>query len=97
VKSFLLHLTPEILLTAAFLIFKPFLESTGYPPSLAFLLVVLLIDSPFMLGVLFYKEEKLNVGYSLEGVTLYRQKVSWKTFVLVFVGVSLGWFLLRSL
>jgi hypothetical protein len=50
-----------------------------------------------MLGVLFYKEEKLNGGYSLKGVTLYRQKVSWKTFVLVFVGVSLGWFLLRSL
>jgi hypothetical protein len=90
VKSFLLHLTPGVLATAAFLILKPFLESTGFPPLLAFLLAVLLIDIPFMLGVMFNEGKKLNGRFSLEGVVLYRQKVSWKTFMLVFVGASDG-------
>jgi membrane protease YdiL (CAAX protease family) len=86
VKSFLLHLTPGVLVTAAFLILKPFLESTGFPPLLAFLLAVLLIDIPFMLGVMLNEGKKLNGRFSLEGVVLYRHKVSWKTFALVFVG-----------
>jgi hypothetical protein len=49
VKSLVLHVLPGILLTVAFLVFKPMLDSTGFPPLLAFLLAVLLIDIPFML------------------------------------------------
>jgi membrane protease YdiL (CAAX protease family) len=86
VKSFLLHLTPGVLVTAAFLILKPLLDSTGFPPLLAFLLAVLLVDIPFMFGVMLNAGKKLNGRFSLEGVVQYRQKVSWKTFLLVFVG-----------
>lgn len=86
VKSFLLHVLPGILVTAVFLLLKPLLDSTGSPPLLAFLLAVLLIDIPFMLGVMLKEGKKRNGRYSLEGVVLYREKVSWKTFVLVYVG-----------
>jgi membrane protease YdiL (CAAX protease family) len=85
-RSFLLHVTPGVLVTAAFLILKSVLESTGFPPLLSFLLAVLLIDIPFMLGVMLNEGKKLNGRFSLEGVVLYRHKVSWKTFALVFVG-----------
>jgi membrane protease YdiL (CAAX protease family) len=70
----------------AFFVLKPLLDSTGYPPLLAFLLAVLLIDIPIMLWVMFNEGKKLNGRFSLEGVVLYREKVSWKTFALVFVG-----------
>jgi hypothetical protein len=73
VQSALLHLTPGVLVTAAFLILNPLLDSTGFPPLLAFLLAVLLIDIPFMLGVMFSEGKKLNGGFSLKGVVRYRQ------------------------
>jgi membrane protease YdiL (CAAX protease family) len=81
-----LHVLPGILATVAFLVFKLLLDASGYPPLLAFLLVVLLVDLPILLGVMLYEGKKRNGRYSLEGVVLYREKVSWKTFALVFVG-----------
>ena len=86
VKSFLLHVTPGVLVTMAFLVFKPLIDSSGYPPLLAFLLAVVLIDIPFMLGVMLNEGKKLNGRFSLDGAVLYREKVSWKTFALVFAG-----------
>ena len=85
-KSFLLHVLPGALTTAAFLVLKPLLDGSGYPPLLAFLLAVLLVDLPILLGVMLVEGKKLNGRYSLEGVVLYREKVPWKTFALVFVG-----------
>jgi len=85
-KSLLLHVLPGALTTAAFLMLKPLLDGSGYPPLLAFLLAVLLIDLPVLLGVMLYEGKGLNGRYSLDGVLLYREEVSWKTFVLVFVG-----------
>ena len=85
-KSFLLHVLPGALTTAAFLVLKPILDGSGYPPLLAFLLAVLLVDLPILLGVMLVEGKKLNGRYSLEGVVLYREKVPWKTFALVFVG-----------
>jgi len=93
-KSFLLHVFPGVLVTVAFFVLKPLLDSTGFPPLLAFLLAILLIDIPFMLGVMLNEGKKLNGRYSLEGVVLYREKVSWKTFALVFVGAFVVVYLL---
>ncbi len=84
-KSFVLHIAPGVLVTIAFLLLKPLLDSTGYPPLLAFLLAILLIDIPFMLAVMLSEGKKLNGRYSLSGVVLHREKVSWKTFTLVFI------------
>lgn len=76
-KSFLMHVLPGVLATVVFLLLKPLLDSTGYPPLLAFLLVVVLVDLPVMLGVMLYEGKKLNGRYSLDGVVLYREKVPW--------------------
>jgi membrane protease YdiL (CAAX protease family) len=81
-----LHILPGALTTIAFLLLKPLLEPLGYPPLLAFLLAVLLVDLPVLLGVLFVAGKRHNGRYSLDGVVVYREKVSWKAFALIFVG-----------
>ena len=96
-KSFLLHIAPGILVTVVFLVLKPVLDSTDFPPLLAFLLAILLIDIPFMLGVMLNEGKKLNGRFSLSGVVLYREKVSWKTFMLLFVGAFVVLYLLIML
>jgi membrane protease YdiL (CAAX protease family) len=96
-KSFLLHVLPGALTTAAFLAFKPLLDGSGYPPLLAFLLAVLLVDLPILLGVMLVEGKRLNGRFSLEGVILYREKVHWKTFALVFVGAFVVLYVLMML
>jgi membrane protease YdiL (CAAX protease family) len=83
-KSAGLHILPGVLTTVAFLVFKPLLDPSGYPPLLAYLLAVLLVDLPVMLGVVLVAGRKRNGYYSLEGVVLYREKLPWKTFALIF-------------
>lgn len=85
VRSLMLHLAPGVLVTLAFVILRPLAESAGFPPLLAFLLAVLLVDIPFMLGVMLNEGKKLNGRFSLEGVVHYRDTLPWKTFAWVFV------------
>lgn len=62
----------------------------GYPPLLAFILAVLLIDIPFQPGIMYYQGKKLNGRYSLQGIVLYREKTPWLQFIIIFlVGVLL--------
>jgi membrane protease YdiL (CAAX protease family) len=85
-RSLALHVLPGILTTAAFLALKRLLEPIGYPPLLAFLLAVLLVDLPVLLEIMLYQGKKRHGHYSLEGVVLFSDRVSWRTFALVFVG-----------
>ncbi|NOH02816.1 MAG: CPBP family intramembrane metalloprotease [Chloroflexi bacterium] len=96
-QSFLLHITPGTLATVAFIALKPILDSVGYPPLLAFLLAILLIDLPVLLGIMLYEGDKLNGRLSLNGVVLYREKVSWGMFALVFIGAFVVVYLLITL
>jgi membrane protease YdiL (CAAX protease family) len=96
-QSLGLHVLPGALTTAAFLALKPLLDSSGYPPLLAFLLAVTLVDLPVLLGVMLVAGKKRNGRYSLAGVVLYRDKVSWKTFALVFVGAFVAVYVLTML
>jgi membrane protease YdiL (CAAX protease family) len=96
-KSMLLHILPGILTTLALVAFKPLVDLTGFPPLLAFLIVVLLIDIPTMLGVMLNEGKKLNGRFSLKGVVLYREKVNWKTFALVFIGAFVVLYLIIML
>ena len=84
-KSILLHILPGALTTLVFVLVKPLLDPSGFPPLLAFLLAVLLVDLPLHLAIMLFEGKKLNGRLSLKGVVLYRDKVSWKTFALVFV------------
>jgi len=96
-KSLGLHVLPGALTTAAFVTLKPLLDSGGYPPLLAFLLAVALVDLPVLLGVMLVAGKKRNGCISLEGVVLYRDKVSWRTFALVFVGAFVAVYALMML
>ena len=84
-KSILLHIVPGAGTTLVFVLLKPLLDPIGFPPLLAFLLAVLLVDLPLQLGIMLFEGRKLNGRLSLKGVVLYRDKVSWKTFALIFV------------
>jgi membrane protease YdiL (CAAX protease family) len=96
-QSFVLHITPGVLATVAFMSLKPMLDSVGYPPLLAFLLAILFIDLPVLLGIMLYEGNKLNGRLSLNGVVLYREKVTWGMFALVFIGAFVAVFLLITL
>jgi membrane protease YdiL (CAAX protease family) len=96
-QSLGLHVLPGALTTAAFVAFKPLLDPSGYPPLLAFLLAVALVDLPVLLGVMLVAGKRRNGRYSLEGVVLYRGKVSWITFALVFVGAFAAVYVLMML
>ena len=96
-KSILLHIIPGILTTFALVMFKPLVDLTGFPPLLAFLIAVLLIDIPVMVGVMLNEGKKINGQFSIEGVVLYRAKVSWKTFALVFIGAFVVLYLIIML
>ena len=96
-KSVLLHILPGVLVTLAFVAIKPLLDSSGYPPLLAFLLATLFVDLPVLLGIMLFEGKKLNGRPSLDGVVLYREKATWKTFALVFIGAFVVVFLLITL
>ena len=96
-KSILLHILPGALTTLVFVLIKPLLDPSGFPPLLAFLLAVLLVDLPLQLAIMLFDGTKLNGRLSLKGVVLYRDKVSWKTFVLVFVGAFVAVYVLTML
>lgn len=80
-----MHIFPGILVTGAFLLFKPLLDSSGYPPLLAFLLAVLIVDLPLLLGLMLFKGKKVTGSYSLKGILGYREKIPKKTFAWVFI------------
>jgi membrane protease YdiL (CAAX protease family) len=89
-ESIGLHIIPGVFLTAAFIALRPLAERIGYPPLLAFILAVLLVDIPFQLGIMYYQGKKLNGRYSLQGIILYREKIPWGQFLIIFlVGVVL--------
>ena len=96
-KSLILHILPGGLVTLFFFLLKPGLDSSGYPPLLAFLIAVLLVDVPFMLGVMLYEGKKINGHFSLDGILAFRNKISAKTFILVFVGAFVVVYLLVML
>lgn len=64
-QSVLLHIAPGSLATVAFPILKPLADATDFPPLLAFLMAVLLVDIPFMLGATLSSGKGLNGRLSI--------------------------------
>jgi len=96
-QSILLHLLPGALTTLVFVLLKPLLDPGGFPPLLAFLLAVLLVDLPIQLAIMMAAGRKRTGRLRLKSVVLYRDRVSWKTFVPVFVGAFAAVYLLMML
>lgn len=57
-KSFLLYALPGVLATISIVLLKPATDSLGYPPLLVFLLVILFIDIPVLLGIMLLEGKK---------------------------------------
>jgi membrane protease YdiL (CAAX protease family) len=83
-KSILLHILPGVLIATVFVLLHPWVERIGYPPLFAFLLGVFLVGNPVMISVLLIEGRRINGRLSLAGVVLYRDRISWKTFAIVF-------------
>ncbi len=96
-KSIGLHVLPGALVTLTFFALKPLFDSSSYPPLLAFLLAIMLIDIPLLSGIMLFEGKKQNGRFSLSGVVLYREKLTLRPFAIVFVGTFVLLFLLITL
>ena len=84
-QSLLWHILPGALTTLAFFALRPVAASIGYPPLFAFLLAVLLVDLPVMLGVMFYVGWQENGRFSLTNIIAFTEKLPWRSFIITFV------------
>ena len=96
-QALLLHVLPGLLVSLGFILLGPLMLRRGCPPLLGFLLAVLLLDLPFMLGFLFYQGKKKNGSFSLQGVVFFGEKLSLRKFFIYFIGAFLVIYLLMML
>ena len=98
-KSLVLHLIPGVLILAFVAIAVPILKNLSLPLRFGLLMGIFFILIPFELGVLFYEGKKRNGTFSLNGIVVYREKISIKQYLL-WVPLLLSWsvaiFLLSS-
>jgi uncharacterized protein len=80
--SIILHLLPGILIGVAFFLIGPSIQSRNFPPFVAQSIADLVVLTPFVLGILFYLGYKKNGRLSLNGIVLYREKVSLGSYLL---------------
>ncbi|MFN2195733.1 MAG: lysostaphin resistance A-like protein [Anaerolineales bacterium] len=95
--SCLLHILPGVLVTLGFVLLRPLAQAAGYPPLLAFLLAVLFIDLPVMLGILLVAGKQQTGHWNWMGAVYYREKLPWGKFALIFIGAFLVVYLLITL
>jgi len=76
-EAILLHLLPGLIITIVFAILARMTLPLGWPPSLALLLTWPITGIPLLLGILLYKGYKANGAFSLKGILLYRQPLSF--------------------
>ena len=89
--NILLSLLPGVLITVGFLILRPIVTGGGFPPLTAFLLAVLLVGIPVLVGIMLFEGYRLHNRLTLEGVVLYRQPIpTWQYFVIVPVAFIAG-------
>lgn len=82
-KSIILHLTPGILTTIAFIIFIPIINSIGFPSRFAFLIAGICVLIPIELGFLLYLGMKKNKKISLIGIVFYRKSMPLKQYIII--------------
>lgn len=75
-QSLAYHLLPGLAPLAIMLVLAPIMEASGLPPLMGLYLGAVLGVVPVQLGILGYLGWKRNGRLSLEGVVLFRQRVS---------------------
>ncbi len=94
-QTLVYHLAPGITITFAFIVLARLTTPLGWPPSIALLLVWLIIGIPVLVGILFYQSRQHNNSRSLNNILLYRQPLPWHQYVWL-VAVLLVWSALAS-
>ena len=91
--SIVLHLLPGILIGLAFFLIGPYVQRRNLPPFVAQCIADVVVLVPFVLGLLWYLGYKKNGRLSLKGIVLYRERISWRSYLLfipiVFVSAGL--------
>ena len=92
-QSIGLHLLPGILVGALYYAIAQPIKNLGYPSLAAMILAAIFILIPFEVGFLLYQGKKKNGTLSLDGIVLYRQKISigqyllWVPVIFVLMGL----------
>lgn len=89
------HSIPASMITFAFVELVWLTAPYGWPASLALLITWLVVGIPTLLSLLFVYGHQLNGRYSLKGVLLYRQPLSWRQITWLVPGLLL-WAALAS-
>src|SRR5690349_13318303 len=95
--SIVLHLFPSLCVLLGSLIAVPLVVQAGFPVELGFLLSFLLVGVSLRLGYLFYEGKKHNGTFSLRGIVLYWEHMSWWQYLLIclpFLLYALGVYIL---
>jgi membrane protease YdiL (CAAX protease family) len=95
--SLILHILPGAITAGGFFLLRPVLNRFGFPPLLAFLLAVLLLDLPVMLGIMLLAGKRAQGRLTLKDVVGFQDRLPLGKFLLYFGGAFLLVYLLISL
>jgi membrane protease YdiL (CAAX protease family) len=79
-QSIVLHLLPGMLIAVVFFCSAPLARQWQLPPFMAQCFADLVVLVPSVLGFLYYQGYRINGRLLLDGVVLYRDRLSWWQF-----------------
>ena len=80
-KSIFLHMYTGVAVILFRIFVTPFTLEFGFPPVFAGILAFILVSIPFQLGYMLYRGKKRNGLFSLRGIVLYRQPISFRQYI----------------
>jgi membrane protease YdiL (CAAX protease family) len=88
--SVVLHLLPGVLILLSFVLLVPLAGRSGIPPTLVLFAIMGIVLVPFELGYLLVQGKKRNGRLSLNGIVVFREKISFLQFLRL-IPVLLVW------
>ena len=82
IETLIYHLLPGVLIGVVYYLIVPAIQTAGYPSVMALILTAVLVLIPVELGVLLLQGKHRNGRLSLEGIVLFRQRLSWQQYAL---------------
>jgi len=89
-RSIVLHLLPGALITASAALIAPSVTALGYPISMALYLAIFGILIPVEFGYLLYRGWREAGTFTFEGIVLYREPMSWRSYALL-IPLLIAW------
>jgi len=89
VQSIVLHLLPGIFILLFYMVTAPLAVNLGFPSGTALFVAIGAILIPFELGYLLYQGKKRNGTFSLKGIVLFREPMSWWQYIVLGLPVFL--------